>query len=86
MLWGERASKLTREAQKEPPWQSGSPGCVAVDNPLPCMVSYSNSVTKVEAQRCVFELKLGCDSASMCKMTLGILASFLVLAETRRKG
>lgn len=85
-LLGERASKLTREAQEDPPWQSGSPGCVDVDNPLPCVVFSSNSVTRVEAQRCVFELKLGCDSASMCEMTLGILASFLVLAEARRKG
>lgn len=53
-----------------------------------CLVWFfsSNSVTRVEAQRCVFELKLGCDSASMCEMTLGILASFLVLAEARRKG
>lgn len=39
MLWGERASKVIREAQEEPPWQSGSPGCVDVANPLPCMVS-----------------------------------------------
>lgn len=31
-LLGKRASELTREAQELPPWQSGSPGCVDVDN------------------------------------------------------
>lgn len=85
-MLGNRASQLTREAQEDPPWRSASPGCVDVDNPLPCVVFSSNSVTNVETQRCVFELKLGCDSASMYEMTLRILDSFLVLAEARRKG
>lgn len=43
MVVGERVSKWTREAQEEPPWQSGSPGYVDGDNPLPCVVFSSNS-------------------------------------------